>query len=58
VNQSLILELEVFMAVEGIDPYFVTPPAATPPPAETPAPAPEPEVITEENTGTTIDTSA
>ena len=46
------------MAIEGIDPYFATPPAATPPPEETPAPAQEPEVVTEENTGNTIDTSA
>jgi hypothetical protein len=46
------------MPVEGIDPYYVTPTAATPPPEETPAPPPEPEVITEENTGKTIDTTA
>ncbi len=46
------------MAIEGIDPYYVTTPAQTLPPEETPAPAPEPEVITETNTGNTVDTSA
>ncbi len=46
------------MAIEGIDPYYVTPPAQTPPPEAAPAPAPEPEVVTETNTGNTIDTSA
>jgi hypothetical protein len=46
------------MAVEGIDPYFITPPAPTPPPEETPAPPPEPEVISEDTTGTTVDTTA
>ncbi|MBN2351806.1 MAG: hypothetical protein JXD23_04480 [Spirochaetales bacterium] len=46
------------MAIEGIDPYFAIPPAATPPPEEKPAPAQEQEVITEENTGNTIDTTA
>ena len=54
---SHLCEEEDFMAIEGIDPYS-PPMPATPAPAETtPAPA-EPEVITEDNTGSTIDTTA
>ena len=48
------------MPIEGIDPYSTTQPVAPPPAEETPPPEsePEPEVISEESTGNTIDTTA
>jgi hypothetical protein len=46
------------MPVDGIDQYSTFTPPQAPPPQEAPAPAKETEVVTEENVGKNVNTSA